>query len=160
MPSSPVRVHHQLGSGDEKSRWLWLLLGYCRYEPGPPSLCAGYCMSLPLLCYIDSQWLRLTQSCVTPMVWDPNGVPTKQPRMLGVLIILPEFSFPHWGKQRLRGYLSVQCWPGEGPCGQCAAASLTLLMQSVLVSCFGARVLQLHTHVLEFSVVSYPWIVG
>lgn len=53
--------------------------------------------------------------------------------------VVPWVLFSHWRNHRLRGDLSIWYCPGLGEkqCGQCVAASLTLVMQSVLVCSAG-----------------------
>lgn len=55
-PSSLVKAHQGLGSVDEQSCWLRLLLGHHRYESQPAKMCAGCYKSLPSsLSQSDSQ---------------------------------------------------------------------------------------------------------
>lgn len=69
---------------------------------------------------------------------------------------LPLVFFFHWRNCRLQGNLSMWCHTdlGEEQCGQCAPASLTFLMQSVLVSVVWLErgmLLQLHPCILRYS---------
>lgn len=63
----------------------------------------------------------------------------------------------HWRKCRLKEDLLVRCCAGLGEeqCGQCVAASFTLLMQSVLV--LVVQRVATASPPYSFSVASCPW---
>lgn len=116
----------------------------CDYHLGTAGMnfvCQDPCTSCfkPLLSLSqsDSRWLSLTDSLQHPWGEIRIEAPTKQPAMLERNADCPFWIlFFHWRSWRLKGHLSTwySASLGQGQCGQCVAASLTLLIPSVLVS--------------------------
>lgn len=117
----------------------------------------GCCKPLPTS-QSRFQWLSHTDSPAALVVQDQSWCSQKEIYNAfgggGGASFPPGVSFPTGGTRGL-GATSLQCCLGEGQCVQHVAASLTLLMQTVLVAVVQGM-LQPHLRMPGFSVMSFP----
>lgn len=92
---------------------------------------------------------------------DQRRVSCKAIHSSGVAGFHPWVLFFHWRNWRLREDFSAWCCTGlgEGQCGECVAASLTLSVKPVLVSVVQGDASASSLCYRIFSVVSYSWLV-
>lgn len=116
---------------------MGFLLEHCRYKISLPSLLVVSSPS-PFSLTVRFPVVEPCRIACNPVVGDQSRVFCLVGHNAGGgwAICPPWVLFSHWRSQRLRGDLSMRCCTGLGKeqCSQHVAASLTLLMQSVLVS--------------------------
>ena len=153
-PSSLISVCPQLGSADEQRCWLRLLFGHCRYELGLPRSMSWLLQApTPLSIMVRLPVVEPRRCPCNPLGADQGELLQSSPQFCGsegVLVVLlgPLFLLEKPEAQR-RLLHTVWCWLGVQECGQLVVSTLTLLVQSVLVSVVQGHA-SAHPHVPGF----------
>lgn len=163
-PNSLVKVHQGLGSVDEQSCWLRLLLGHHRYKVSQPRYVPVVINPYPLLCHSQIPCDQALQMALKSP-WGEIRVeaPTKRSTMLvgGGPACPHRVIFSHRSNRSFSKDLSVVLRWSWGEAGWSTRSCFPdPLMQSVWVSVLqGGSALASHPHPGILSGVSHSWIV-